>query len=67
VLTGHLIPSITSPTRTADFPHITDILKAFIKNNYDISYIKDIYMTEIDDNKEEEQVSLLIIIKILIY
>jgi hypothetical protein len=23
VLTGHLIPSITSPTRIADFPHIT--------------------------------------------
>jgi hypothetical protein len=31
VLTGHLIPSITSPTRTADFPHITLVLLFALK------------------------------------
>ena len=33
---------------------IQDILKALIKNDYDISYIKDIYITELVEDEEEE-------------
>jgi hypothetical protein len=33
VLTGHLIPSITSPTRIADFPHITLTKKDIVMLN----------------------------------
>ena len=31
-----------------------DILKALIKNDYDTSYTKDIYMAELDEDEEEE-------------
>jgi hypothetical protein len=35
---------------------IQDILKNFIKNDYDISYTKDIYGAELDENEEEEAI-----------
>jgi hypothetical protein len=33
---------------------IQDILKGLIKNDYDASYIKDIYISELAENEEEE-------------
>jgi hypothetical protein len=33
---------------------IQDILKALIKNNYDTSYIKDVYEKEKDDKDKED-------------
>jgi hypothetical protein len=33
---------------------IQDILKALIKNDYDTSYSKDIYKTELNENKKKD-------------
>jgi hypothetical protein len=35
---------------------IQDILKALIKNDYDTSYTKDIYVAELDEDIEEEPI-----------